>query len=98
MWSKVPKIFKNFYFPIALGFLIWMIAFDPNDFISQYQMRSKLKELEDEKKYYNEKIIEVEKEREALLNDDKKLEQFARENYLMKKPSEDVYIIVEKEK
>jgi len=98
MWAKVPKLFKNFYFPIIVGFLVWMIFFDPNDFISQYRMRGKLKELESEKVYYNEKIIEVDKERDALLNDSKKLEQFAREKYLMKKPSEDVYVIVEKDK
>jgi cell division protein DivIC len=97
MWSKVPKFFKNFYFLVTLFFLVWMVFFDPNDFVSQYRMKNKLKELEDEKLYYQEKIIEVEKEREALLNDRKKLEKFAREHYLMRKPSEDVYVIVEKE-
>ncbi|HSZ26219.1 MAG TPA: septum formation initiator family protein [Cytophagaceae bacterium] len=96
MWSRIPKFFKSFYFLVSLSFLIWMIFFDPNDFISQYQMRGKLKDLEDGKLYYQEKIVEVEQEREALLKDDKKLERFARENYLMKKPSEDVYVIVEK--
>jgi cell division protein DivIC len=98
MWTRVPKIVKNFYFPILIVFLVWMLFFDPNDFISQYRMRGKLKELENEKAYYNEKISEVEKERDALLKDDKKLEQFAREKYLMKKPTEDVYVIVEGEK
>ena len=98
MWSRVPKFLKNFYFPVAISVLIWMIFFDPNDFISQYRMRGKLKELESEKAYYQEKIGEVEKEREAILNDNRKLEQFARENYLMKKPTEDVYVIVEKDK
>lgn len=96
MWSVIPKFFKTFYFLVAFTFLVWMIFFDPNDFISQYKMRGKLKDLEDEKAYYQEKILEVEEEREALLKDNKKLEQFARENYLMKKPTEDVYVIVEK--
>ncbi len=96
MWSRIPKFFKTFYFLVAFFFLIWMIFFDPNDFISQYKMRGKLKELEAEKAYYQEKMIEVEQERQALLKDNKKLEQFARENYLMKKPSEDVFVIIEK--
>ena len=95
--SRIVKFFKNFYFPVAFFFLVFMIFFDPNDFISQYKMRSTLKELEAEKAYYQEKIVEVEDEREALLKDTRKLEQFARENYLMKKPTEDVYVIVEKE-
>ena len=97
MMSRIVKFFKNFYFPVAFFFLVFMIFFDPNDFISQYKMRSTLKELEAEKTYYQEKIVEVEEEREALLKDTRKLEQFARENYLMKKPTEDVYVIVEKE-
>jgi len=61
-------------------------------------MRQKLKEHQHEKVYYQEKIMEVEQERDTLLNNDKKLEQFARENYLMRNPSEDVYVIVEKDK
>lgn len=96
MWYRIPKFFRNFYFLVAFSFLLWMIFFDPNDFISQYKMRELFKETENEKAYYIEKISEVDKEREALLNDNKKLEQFARENYLMKKPAEDVYVIVEK--
>ncbi len=98
MWASIPKFFKSFYFLVAFPFLIWMIFFDPNDFISQYRMRRKLKDLENEKAYYQEKILEVEDERQALLKDNKKLEKFARENYLMKKPGEDVYVIVEKKK
>ena len=97
MLSRIPKFFKNFYFLVAFCFLVFMIFFDPNDFISQYKMRGGLKELEAEKGYYLERIAEVEMERKALLNDQKKLEQFARENYLMKKPTEDVYVIVDKE-
>ncbi len=98
MWYRIPKFFRSFYFIVSLSFVVWMLFFDPNDFISQYKMRDIFKETESEKAYYKEKIIEVDKEREALLNDNKKIEQFARENYLMKKPTEDVYVIVEKQK
>jgi cell division protein DivIC len=98
MRNRILKFSKNFYFLVIFFFLNWMFFFDPNDFISQYKMRNVSEETESEKSYYTEKIVEVGKEREALLNDDKKLEQFARENYLMKKPTEDVYVIVEKKK
>jgi cell division protein FtsB len=56
-------------------------------------MSSKLSELEEEKVYYQEKIEEVKKEKEELFSDNDKLEKFAREKYLMKKPNEDVYIL-----
>ena len=96
MWHRIPKFFKSFYFLLTFFFLLWMFTFDPNDFISQYNMKGIYKGVVGEKAYYEQKIIEVEEERRALLNDNKKLEQFARENYLMKKPTEDVYVIVEK--
>ncbi|MEM1408138.1 MAG: septum formation initiator family protein, partial [Bacteroidota bacterium] len=47
-----------------------------------------------EKAYYQDKIVEVRNEREELLSNDTLLEKFAREKYLMKKPGEDLFIVV----
>jgi cell division protein DivIC len=58
-------------------------------------MKHQLIRLEEDREYYIEKIEEVKTEREALIGNKQKLEKFARENYLMKRPSEDVYILVE---
>jgi len=58
-------------------------------------MGSKLRSLEKEKEYYQEKIKEVEKDRTELTTNKELLEKFAREKYLMKKESEDVFVIVE---
>lgn len=97
MLARVPKFFRNFYFLTTLAFLVWMFFFDSNDFITQFQTSRKLAELEDERDYYLEKIEEVQKDRKELLSNPDLLEKFAREKYLMKKPTEDLYIIVEKE-
>lgn len=78
-------------------FIIWMIFFDSNDLISQYKMNNELNNLENEREYYEQKITEVKAEQDALLKDKEKLEKFAREHYLMKKPTEDIYILVEEE-
>jgi cell division protein FtsB len=51
--------------------------------------------LENEREYYEEKLKEVEKDRQELFGDRESLEKFAREKYLMKKENEDVFIIVE---
>ena len=95
MLSKIPPFFKSFYFLFALGFLVWMTFFDTNDFINQVRMKKQLNRLEEDQEYYTEKIEEVKTEREALLSNKQQLEKFAREKYLMKKPSEDVYILIE---
>lgn len=58
-------------------------------------MSSKLRSLEAEKEFYVEKISEVEKDRKELMTNKELLEKFAREKYLMKKESEDLFIIQE---
>ncbi|MEO0553338.1 MAG: septum formation initiator family protein [Bacteroidota bacterium] len=91
---RLPKYTKNFYFIFTALFLIWMLFIDANDFVTQYKLNQQRKNLEDEKAYYQDKIVEVRNEREELLSNDKLLEKFAREKYLMKKPGEDLFIVV----
>ncbi|MCB0487223.1 MAG: septum formation initiator family protein [Cyclobacteriaceae bacterium] len=95
MFRKVPPLFRNFYFLTAVFFLVWMTFIDSNDLITRVKMGSKLRSLEREKEYYQEKIVEVEKDRQELMTNKELLEKFAREKYLMKKESEDVFVIVE---
>lgn len=95
MFRKLPPIFRNFYFVTGVCFLCWMTFMDSNDLISRFQMGSKLRSLENEKEYYLEKMQEVELDRKELLTNQQLLEKFAREKYLMKKESEDVFIIQE---
>ena len=97
MLKKLPKTFRNFYFLTAFFFLLWMIALDSNNLFMRYQLTSKLRSLESEKVYYEEKIKEVEKDRDELFGDNESLEKFAREKYLMKKETEDIFIVEEKD-
>lgn len=94
---KLPIFTRNYYFIATASFLVWMLFFDANDFISQYQMREKVKDLEEKKQFYLEKIEEVKEDRKELLSNPKLLEKFAREKYLMKRPSEEVFVVVEEE-
>jgi cell division protein DivIC len=95
MFRKLPKAFRNFYFVTAAIFLIWMLVLDSNNLIARFQLSSKLDALEDEKEYYESKILEVQKDHDELFGDRESIEKFAREKYLMKKKSEDIYVIVE---
>lgn len=55
---------------------------------------SHIQKLEEQKDYYKERI---EKDREKLIelrSDEEQLEKFAREEYLMKKDNEDVFVIL----
>ena len=92
--ESLKKYLRNYYVVLGLVFLVWLTFFDSNDLYTQYNSVSKLNGLENERSYYIEKIEEVKEDRKALMSDEALLEKFAREKYLMKKPQEDLYIVV----
>lgn len=94
-WNRVPNWLKNRYILTTLGFLLWMLVIDQNDFISQWKLNRQLDDLEDRRVYYEQEIEETRDRLEELLGDDNKLEKFAREKYLMKKDDEVIFVIVE---
>ena len=96
MLKKLPKPLRNGYVLASLAFLVWMLFLDSNNLIARFQLTGKLSDLENEKVYYEEKIKEVEKDRDELFGDHESLEKFAREKYLMKKDNEDIFVVEEK--
>jgi len=96
--GKIPSILKNQYVLASAAFLAWMLFFDDNDIISQVRLRMKLSEYQHKKDYYEERISEVKKEKQELLTNQQSLEKFAREEYMMKKDNEDLFVIVPEEK
>lgn len=96
--DRFLQLIKNKYFLVSLAFLVWMLFFDRNDLLSQYEYQSQLNKLQEEKEFYQKETAQVKKDLEELTTDMKKLEKFAREKYLMKKDNEDVFIIVKEEK
>lgn len=93
--AKYLKYTKNFYFVFTVLFIVWMVLIDSNDIISHFKLRSKLSDLKDQKAYYQERKEKIQAEREELLSNYELLEKFARERYLMKRKTEDLYVIVE---
>jgi len=92
--KKLLSILKNKYY-ISLGiFIVYMLVFDRNDLISQYEHYKDLKLLEDQRAYYIKDIESMQKTYLDLTTDQNRLEQFGREKYLMKKDNEDVFVIV----
>jgi len=53
-----------------------------------------LKKLKAEKEYYVQRIEEDKRKLQELRTSDRNLEKFAREQYRMKRPDEDLYIIL----
>lgn len=72
-----------------------MVFMDSNDIFSQFKLKSKLKELEKQKEFYLERKEKIQEDREELMSNYEMLEKFARERYLMKRKTEDLYVVVE---
>ena len=93
---KYFKYTKNFYFLSTAFFLFWMVFIHSNNVVNQFRLSSKLNQLEDQKDFYIERKEKIQAEREELMSNPELLEKFAREKYLMKKKTEDLYVIVKK--
>jgi cell division protein FtsB len=90
--NKVFKILTNIFVLIFIPFIIWMLFFDENSYLVHRKFNSEIKDLESTVSFYKTKIAE-DKATILKLNDSLQLERFAREQYLMKKENEDIYII-----
>jgi cell division protein FtsB len=93
---KLLKTLKNKYLIATIAFLVWMVFFDHNNLLLHLQYRNELNDLSKSKKYYQEQIDKTKKEVELMQSNPKWMEKVAREQYLMKRDNEDVYLIREK--
>lgn len=84
---------RNKYAITIAAFLVWMTFFDQHDIISQVKLKMKLWDMESKKEYYTQKIEEVNQTKAELFTDNASLEKFAREQYMMKKPEEDLFVM-----
>ena len=77
-------------------FAIWMMFFDENNMLVQYGRRHELIALRKKSDFYKHEIASVQKQYMELTTSSESQEKFARENYMMKKDNEDVFVIVNK--
>jgi cell division protein FtsB len=95
MMTRLLNLIRNKYLIASVAFLTWMLFFDRNDLMSQYEYRTQVNKLKAEKEFYTQETAKVVKDLNELTTNQSKLEKFAREKYLMKKENEDVFVIIE---
>ncbi|MCD8073142.1 MAG: septum formation initiator family protein [Alistipes sp.] len=91
MAGKVLKDRRIWILTLAV-FVLLLLFFDRNNFIERVRLKNQIRDLEQQREYYLERISEDSLLMERLKDDDF-LEKFARENYLMKRDSDVVFII-----
>ena len=96
-FAKIWPWLKNKYVITLIAFVVWMIFFDRNDLISQYSYKQELKDLQEERKYYEAEIEKSTAKLKELTSDPATREKFAREQYKMKKADEEIFVIIREE-
>ena len=93
--KRLPAWLRNKYL-VALGvFAAIMLFFDKNDVFTQSARNRQLKDLQESKQYYTDRIAEERNELEQLKSNPGTVERYAREKYLMKRENEDLFLIPE---
>nr|WP_294906507.1 septum formation initiator family protein [uncultured Lacibacter sp.] len=93
--NNIPPVLKNKYVLTLIGFVVWMLFVDRNDFITQVGRYQKLSDLKSSSTYYNDKIEAAKTELEKRKNDPSAYERLAREKYYMKRDNEDIFLFDE---
>jgi cell division protein FtsB len=93
---KLIRIFRNKYLIATIMFLVWMLFFDHNNLFLSFQYRKELKTLTYNKAYYKDQIEKTRKDVERIKTNPLWIEKVAREQYLMKREGEDIFVIKEK--
>lgn len=95
---KLKSILLNKYLIVLLVFGVFIIFFDEHNLIDRFRTYQEIRSLEKELKFYQDEIEQTKAKKNELKSNDENLEKFAREQYLLKKENEDIFIIKENDK
>ncbi len=100
--SKIRFIIQNYsilirkkYWISTLLFFGWIVFFDGNNVYRQIKRTIQIKDLDNQIFYYQKQLKNTEIERKAFFKNNQYFEKFVRENYLLKKENEDIFVFTE---
>jgi len=94
-FRKIWPWLRNKYVLTISIFAIWMFFFDQNNMVDRMGMSAEIRQLEDDREYYQEQIQKDSARLNELTTNKENLEKYAREQFLMKKKNEDVFVVIE---
>ena len=90
----IQKYILNKYFVTIFLFLVWMVFFDNTSFLVVNELNGEINKYEEQLAYYKSEYQKNDEFYKKLMNNKSEKEKFARENYFMKKPNEEIFILV----
>lgn len=91
IWGR----FRTKYGIVIALFLVWLLFFDEHSLVQHSQNKRKLDQLIEQEQHLRDKITSDKRKIHELQTNQTNLEKFAREEFLMKKENEDVFLIQE---
>lgn len=91
--SSIPAWLKNKYLLAGVAFLVWVIFFAEDDIPTSFKQEGTLKKLQQTELHLNKQIADTRKDLDLLKTNPQTIEKYARENYLMKKDNEELFVI-----
>ena len=95
LFEKYPalKWLTNKYALTGLGFVIWMIFLDANNYFIHAELDQQIENLENDIEFYEETLAEERELLHQLETNPEAFERYARENFGMHKEGETITII-----
>ncbi len=95
-WYKILPYLRNKFLLTITLVSLWITFFDRNNLIERVGMIREVHQLRNDCEYYQEKILIDSARLVELHSSPEMLEKYAREQYLMKKDNEDIFVIVDR--
>jgi len=93
--NSIGSVANKYLIAFAV-FSVWILFIDDNNVLFLRKNVNKLKEYRKEKAFFLDKIHQDSIELQGMKRNAKNLEKFAREEFLMKKKDEVIFLIIEK--
>lgn len=102
LWLKIKERAEPFlrwryrnHAIVLFLFLLWFLLLAPNDVHTQYRIMKERKTQRHLKQFYEQEILRYEEEIRKFSTDIDFVETYGREEYLMKRDNEDIFLIIE---
>jgi cell division protein FtsB len=92
VFSTLKKIGTNKYLLTTVIAALWFLFLDPNTIVHWYNLEMDKRKIQKEIAYYRNLSEDSQKKMEQLQTDLNSLEKFAREQFLMKRENEDIFL------
>ena len=92
-FKEILRKLNNRYVYTTLLFLVVILFIDQFNIFEQIRLHRALKDQRQQIEYYEQEVSQSQQYLDALQNDTATMEQVAREQYLMKRDNEVIYLI-----